>query len=156
MRLPAVLAGCASNFWEIPDVIGFHRGLSTLVECKTSRSDFAADAKKPFRRHPETGMGYHRWYFAPRGLLDPAELPEKWGLAEWHRGRVYKVKKPEPFLERATQNETHLLVSAVERLQDSWGLQVFVPVPERVIWAFGPGEEVRLLVPSLYDFRLPP
>lgn len=32
---------------EEPDAIGFRMGFSTLIECKTSRSDYYADRRKP-------------------------------------------------------------------------------------------------------------
>jgi len=44
--------------WESPDALGWKSSESTtLVECKASRADFLADAKKFFREHPEYGMG---------------------------------------------------------------------------------------------------
>jgi len=46
---------------EIPDAIGWHSGRSILIECKTSVSDFKADAKKLFRYAPE--MARHRLRF---------------------------------------------------------------------------------------------
>ena len=57
---------CASG--EVPDVIGW-KGFcqSVLVECKVSRSDFLADANKPFRLKPEEGLGSQRFYMAPAG-----------------------------------------------------------------------------------------
>lgn len=73
---------------EIVDAIGFRFCAFTsfesdgsyLVEVKTSRSDFLADAKKPHRMNPETGMGKWRFYMCPEGLIKPDELPPKWGL----------------------------------------------------------------------------
>ena len=38
---------------EIPDVIGFSSNGSTLIECKTSKSDFKRDKKKMFRSVPQ-------------------------------------------------------------------------------------------------------
>lgn len=67
--------------WEIPDVIGFGSGNhSVIVECKVSRSDFLSDKNKPFRANPQLGMGTHRFYCCPTGLIKPEELPEGWGL----------------------------------------------------------------------------
>lgn len=67
---------------ESPDAIGWRDGLSVLVEVKTSRSDFLADRKKPFRMDPANGMGDWRFYLAPLGLIDPNDIPEGWGLIE--------------------------------------------------------------------------
>ena len=73
------LSSAATN-GEYPDVIGFGAGMSVLVECKTSRADFMADKKKPFRQFPELGMGKYRFYCCPTGLLTVEDLPEMWGL----------------------------------------------------------------------------
>jgi len=68
---------------ESPDAIGFRaRGFadgSVLVEVKTSRADFLADAKKP-HRSDTPGMGRFRYYMCPEGLIRPDELPDRWGL----------------------------------------------------------------------------
>src|SRR5215469_3324498 len=59
---------CATG--EVPDVIGWKASCqSVLVECKVSRSDFLADALKPFRLRPEDGLGSKRFYCAPAGMI---------------------------------------------------------------------------------------
>lgn len=57
-------AGCtvaisemASVAGETPDAIGWRHGVSILIEAKTSRADFRADRKKPWRQRPHIGMG---------------------------------------------------------------------------------------------------
>jgi hypothetical protein len=66
---------------EYPDVIGFGSfGHSVLVECKTSRSDFHSDKKKPFRKDPSKGMGTQRFYCCLAGVLKIEDLPTGWGL----------------------------------------------------------------------------
>ncbi|WP_122846301.1 adenylosuccinate synthase [Pseudomonas viridiflava] len=79
---------------EIPDAIGFraagHNDGSTVVECKTSRSDFLADQKKAHRQ--AGGLGNWRYFMAPAGMIDVAELPSGWGLLEVNqRGHVKPV-----------------------------------------------------------------
>lgn len=69
---------------ETPDAIGFRPGPhfmdgTVVVECKVSRADFLADSKKPHRKNT-AGLGRFRYYMAPLGLIDPAELPAGWGL----------------------------------------------------------------------------
>ncbi|WP_143516196.1 adenylosuccinate synthase [Pusillimonas sp. T2] len=78
---------------EIPDAIGFRRtgydatDGSVLVEVKTSRADFLADAKKSHRI--SGGIGSWRYYMAPKGLIDPNDLPMGWGLLQVNeRGHV--------------------------------------------------------------------
>ena len=72
---------------EIPDAIGWRpykhpRCGSIVVEVKVSRADFLADAAKPHRKEPATGMGAYRYFLAPIGLISVEELPAKWGLVE--------------------------------------------------------------------------
>jgi hypothetical protein len=78
-----VLAEQYCGTGEVPDVIGW-KGFcqSVLIECKVSRSDFLADASKPFRLKPEAGLGSKRFYMAPAGTLAPRDLSNHWGLLE--------------------------------------------------------------------------
>lgn len=74
----------ANSGGESPDAIGFRDGFdlngSYLVEVKVSRADFLADAKKPYRQNPDFGMGKWRFYMCPEGLIEPTEIPPRWGL----------------------------------------------------------------------------
>jgi len=47
---------------------------------KVGRSDFLADAKKPFRQISKEGIGEFRYYCCPTGPIRETELPDKWGL----------------------------------------------------------------------------
>lgn len=81
---------------EIPDAIGYRAGVwdegTVLVEVKVSRADFLADAKKPHRMNPAMGVGLYRYYLAPKGMINPKELPSKWGLIEvCDKGRLRAV-----------------------------------------------------------------
>jgi len=67
---------------EQPDAIGFKGGMSTLIECKSSRGDFHRDSKKNFRQEFEFGMGNTRYYMAPVRMIGIHELPPGWGLLE--------------------------------------------------------------------------
>lgn len=70
---------------ECPDAIGFrvstrwYGGGSTVVECKTSRTDFLRDNAKPHRADGQ-GMGRFRYFLCLDGLIKPDELPPGWGL----------------------------------------------------------------------------
>ena len=75
---------------ETPDVIGWYDGNSFLIECKASRADFLADAKKSFRANPNLGMGDWRFYMCPEGVIQPEELPQHWGLIWIKNDRVVK------------------------------------------------------------------
>ncbi|MCK9549306.1 hypothetical protein [Aquamicrobium sp.] len=80
---------------ECADAIGFTSSHSILIECKTSRADFLADLKKPFRQSPELGMGDYRLYLCPRGLIQPNELPPKWGLLwVYEDGNIERIIAP--------------------------------------------------------------
>ena len=77
---------------EIPDVIGWLTDCSIVIECKATRSDFLADAKKPHRANPVRGMGDRRFYLTQPGLIQPEELPPGWGLLVVV-GRTVKVMR---------------------------------------------------------------
>lgn len=83
---------------EICDALGF-TGLiastpaaSVIVEAKVSRADFLADRNKAFRQRPEAGIGEFRYFITPDGLVQPHELPEKWGLIEFNGRRLRVVQ----------------------------------------------------------------
>jgi len=117
---------------ENPDAMGFGggRALSVLIECKASRADFLADKKKLFRRVPEQGMGSRRYFMAPVGMLEPAEIPAGWGLLEVYektpkrQRRVRETVTAEPFYERNREAEIQYLVSAIRRIEIS--MAVFI------------------------------
>lgn len=81
-RAEVVLPEFFSHNAELPDVIAFNGRYSTVIECKVSRSDFLKDRHKSFRINPNQGMGDYRYYCAPKGLINPSELPRDWGLIE--------------------------------------------------------------------------
>lgn len=116
---------------ETPDVIAFGGPVpSILIEVKISRSDFKADAKKFHRIYPEKGMGSHRIYCVPEGLLKLEELPAGWALLEVSpTSRCKLTHRPHPVSPGArylnylftmpanVHNEQTVLVSALRRLQ---------------------------------------
>jgi len=113
-------AGCR----EQPDAIGWRDGVSIAVECKASRNDFRADAKKPHRIYPARGVGDWRLYAAPAGMLHPELLPAGWGLLEWdgkHLKAAHGIPRGNchwwnfPFTTTNKRAETQLLVSAIAR-----------------------------------------
>ena len=99
---------------ETADAIGLG-GDSTVIECKASRSDFLADRNKSFRQFPDFGMGDQRFYFAPKALIKPDELPPGWGLLELSDQYILKTKESEHF-KKDHQAEIRLLVSTIRRL----------------------------------------
>jgi hypothetical protein len=79
---------------EIPDAIGFKSDRSIIVECKTSRSDFLADKDKPFRREPEKGLGDHRYFLCPEGIIKPDDELNGWGLLYLKNGKIRRIVCP--------------------------------------------------------------
>lgn len=122
-RCAVAITDMTSGAAETPDAIGWDGRLSILVECKASRADFLADAKKHFRRHPHNAMGWHRYFMAPDGMLAPDEIPEGWGLLGVVGSRVHvrKVSNGLPPSDRAY--EINLLVSALRRMIAVPGVQ---------------------------------
>lgn len=76
---------------EHPDVIGFRNGVSCLIECKISRSDFLADKNKHFRKDPSKGMGDWRFFLCPPNVITVEDLPNGWGLLYTQGNRVTKI-----------------------------------------------------------------
>lgn len=76
---------------EQPDCLGFRSGVSCLIECKISRSDFLVDKRKKFRVDPSLGLGDWRFFLTPKGLVTVDELPTGWGLLETDGKRTTKV-----------------------------------------------------------------
>lgn len=110
---------CASG--EVPDVIGW-KGFcrSVLVECKVSRADFLADAGKPFRLHPQEGMGCERFYLAPAAVIRRDDLPKHWGLLELRAREIHLVAKPGRIDLRspaALMKEMNLLLASLRRVE---------------------------------------
>ena len=104
---------------EIPDAMAFAPTKpSMLVECKASRSDFLADAKKFFRRKPGRGMGRLRYFLTPPGLVQPQELPEGWGLLHAHPRKI-EVKAKAVFMDGplVDRQEGILLASLLMRVE---------------------------------------
>ncbi len=110
---------CATG--EVPDVIGWKASCqSVLVECKVSRTDFLADANKPFRLIPEEGLGSKRFYLAPAGMIARAELPKHWGLLECKGREVEMVVKPGKLDLRSPvglMKEMSLLLASLRRVE---------------------------------------
>jgi hypothetical protein len=110
---------CASG--EVPDVIGWKGSCqSVIVECKVSRSDFLADATKPFRLKPEEGLGSRRLYMAPAGLIALEELPKHWGLLECKGRQVQIAVKPGKQDLRSPvglMKEMNLLLASLRRVE---------------------------------------
>lgn len=116
MGYSVVVAELATSAMETPDVLGFHSSRSMLIEVKVSRADFLADGEKSFRRRMEQGMGDERYFAAPKGMLNPEEMPDKWGLIEIDERCVRVVKEAEQ-QESNKRNEVIFLVSAIRRLE---------------------------------------
>ena len=127
--------------WETPDVVGFGGTVSSLmIECKVSRADFLADRKKPFRMEPRLGVGTHRLYCAPEGLLRVEELPEKWALLsvgpnkkctlayarnlEWPQAKYLCSVYAQ---ESSLNTERTIMLSALRRLQQVGAIEQLHP-----------------------------
>jgi len=129
-RMTVVCAELTTRNSETPDVIGWVGGAaSVLIECKVSRADFLADAKKHFRRYADMGMGDKRYMAAPPGIIRPDELPESWGLLEptpytgMKRDYIKTIVEAQ-HQEASKRNECVMLMSALRRLEISTAVYV--------------------------------
>lgn len=114
-KCPFVATELVTTIQEVPDIFGWDYWSTTLIEVKVSRSDFLNDARKPFREHPEQGIGMKRLYLCPKGLIKPEELPDGWGLLWEDGGKIEVVKEPDLFEIRDTASEALLYASVFRR-----------------------------------------
>ena len=132
-RLPIVLQDVKCMMTsEQPDVIAWNNsGFSTLVEVKVFASDLVRDAEKTFRKVPERGMGYTRWFAFPKGFLAHHSgalnhCPGAWGVVEIdERGRTTTIRMPTRMLEWNRFDELRLLIQACRKATEGWGRRVF-------------------------------
>lgn len=119
-----------------------------VVEAKVSRADFLADSSKPHRLSPSEGVGVFRYYLAPAGLIQVAELPPKWGLIEVTEKRVLKVRAGH-VLEEAQWVENRLY-----RAHDLWrhdcAIQREWSMLARLLMKIGDAEEAQQRLRGLY------
>ena len=116
-RRHSVVVTQMATHGEEPDALGWRGWHSTLIECKATLSDFRADLKKKFRVWSDLGIGQRRFYMTPPGLVKPRDLPQGWGLIEYHQGgRVFKVaRKSSLFRKCNSRHEVEILLSALKR-----------------------------------------
>ncbi len=115
-RSPVVLTEFRSYAKEIPDVIGMNHNHSTVIECKTSLSDFKADLRKSYRNHPES-LGNWRFYLCPDGVIPASLVPGDWGLLYCNPHRISIRKTPYSHYEpEIREEEYHLLYSIARRV----------------------------------------
>ena len=101
---------------------------NTLIECKISKSDYLADLKKPWRRESHRGIGSFRYYLTTKGLLNPSELPEKWGLLETTGKKIKIIKLAKRFEKKNESQEQSILISAFRRLNIHSGKHTSIKV----------------------------
>lgn len=92
---------------------------TTLVEVKTSHSDFLADQKK-WVRSPEATiadkcLGNFRYYLCPKGVINENEIPDKWGLLVFDGKKIIKVKNA-TYQKSSTDAELLVLTSIMRRV----------------------------------------
>jgi hypothetical protein len=113
-----VLIELTTGAGETPDAIGWFCGglFSILIEAKTTRRDFLADARKRFRRSPSQGVGVYRYYLTAPSLISTNELPPYWGLLEIN-GRRVQVVQPAECQPSDSSAEKQMLWSECRRKQ---------------------------------------
>jgi len=126
-----VLSEMVSANTEIPDAIGWKYAASTLVECKTSRSDFFRDGDKCFVRSVHC-MGNYRYFLVPDDLISDADLvtAQRFGYGLLYAGEkhIQIVKKAER-LENYQTGEIAMLTSALRRVQTRQFLTIVSEAP---------------------------
>lgn len=137
-RCPIVMVEFVTHLGEIPDAIGFRNGgrESIVIECKASRSDFLRDRHKRHRQPGRTALGAYRFFMCEPGVIDVADLPERWGLllvtgrrvmlaAGMEPKRVYWPAETDVWRHEACAHDNVVMFSALRRLQIGLGLDRF-------------------------------
>jgi len=57
--------------------------MKLAFEIKTSRSDFRSEIKKPLKRRPGLRLSNKFYFYAPKGIIKPEEVPPECGLLEY-------------------------------------------------------------------------
>ena len=103
---------------ENPDIWATNGYHTTLVEVKTSHSDFLADQKKWSRSKvaelSDKQLGNYRYYLCPEGVIDESEIPDKWGLLVYDGKKIVKVKNA-TYQKSSTDAELLVLTSIMRR-----------------------------------------
>lgn len=102
---------------ENPDIWATNGYHTTLVEVKTSHADFLADKKKWIRSEEaeiaDKCLGNFRYYLCPEGVISENEIPDKWGLLVYNRGRITKVKSAK--YQKSSTDAELLVMSSIMR-----------------------------------------
>jgi len=110
-----VCAGC-----EDCDVWATNGDTSTVIEVKTSVSDFRNDRKKYCRSEQAEKVGHQtgnfRYYLCPEEIADKimSELPENWGLLVWNGKKIECVVCPK-FVETNHKTDMWIMASIFRR-----------------------------------------
>ena len=72
----------ATGVYEIPDAVGWRGKESIRVECRTTRRAVMLEARRLARRDGRDAVGGQRYFLVPPRTVEPAELPDGWGLLE--------------------------------------------------------------------------
>lgn len=139
LRCNPVLTELRTYGGEYCDAIGWRDSFSVLVECKTSRADFIADAKKPFRANPWMGVGHQRYFMAAEGVLQGCDMPAGWGLLEVADSGVIQMHtEGATFTEYNLRNELLMMRSAVRRssLKQLKGVHIEKPDVRDIVTAY--------------------
>lgn len=131
LRCNPVLTELRTYGGEYCDAIGWRESFSVLVECKTSRADFMADAKKPFRANPWMRVGHQRYFMTGKGVLQKCDMPAGWGLLEvTDSGVILMNTEGGTFTEYNLRNELLMMRSAVLRFGRKHQTGVHIEKPD--------------------------
>ena len=102
---------------EITDVIGWAGPRAILIECKASRADFLRDSLKKMRVNPKAGMAHRRYSLCPTGVIQPSDLPPKWGLLWAEKNSISVQRESKGFAQRNLVAEVEFLSAMLRRAQ---------------------------------------
>lgn len=126
-RLDAVAVGC----WPSRGLY-FHG-----IEIKVSRSDLRRELNKPEKAEAIAAYCDSFWIACPKGLCDPEEIPEAWGLYELAKGKIKIAKHPTGEATREVDRDwvAALVRAVVEQQSDETVLAKRESAAKREAWA---------------------
>jgi len=86
----------ATGVYEVPDAIGWRGKESIRVECRTTRRAVMLEARRLARRDGRDSVGGQRYFLVPPRTVEPADIPEGWGLLECHPKIIRIVRDVDP------------------------------------------------------------
>lgn len=96
-----------------------HFGYETMaIEVKVSRADLRSKSQR-YKEEHSTPLGNYQYILCPKGLIQPEEIHEEWGLL-WYDEKQERIfnKKKAPLLEMTSHQKLEVLIYFLDNGQN--------------------------------------